>query len=95
MNSGSHSQVQLENDHFRVTRWTIEPGGSIPMHRHAFEYVVVPVSTVTMHVVPADAAPFDAHLVAGVSYTRPAGSEHRIENHGTTLVDFVEVERLT
>lgn len=48
METGSQGEVQLENEHFRVTRWTIEPGGAIPMHRHDHEYVVVPLVSDTM-----------------------------------------------
>ncbi|MBK0418843.1 cupin domain-containing protein [Leucobacter sp. CSA1] len=92
--TGSHGEVQLENEIFRVTRWTIEPGGAIPMHRHEHEYVVVPMVTDTMHVTDADGAETVSELVAGRSYTRPAGSEHRIENRGSGTIAFVEVERL-
>ena len=95
MSTGSHAQLQLENDVFRVTKWTIEPGGPIPMHRHDYEYVVIPLVTDTMHVVNADGSEFDAELVTGQSYTRAAGAEHRIENRGSAAdVVFVEVERL-
>ncbi|MED5813890.1 cupin [Mycolicibacterium sp. 050232] len=96
MTTGSHSEVQLENDWFRVTKWTIEPGGAIPMHRHDREYVVVPLVTDTMHVVTADGIEIVSELVAGQSYSRAAGSEHTVENRGDlkTIV-FVEVERLS
>ncbi len=95
MSTGSHSEVQLENEFFRVTRWTIEPGGVIPMHRHDFEYVVVPQVTDTMHVTTADGSEIVAELVTGVSYTRSAGSEHQVENRTSTApIVFVEVERL-
>lgn len=40
MATGSNGEIQLEDDGFRVTIWTIDPG-VIPMHRHDFEYVVV------------------------------------------------------
>ena len=91
----SHSEVQIDNGSFRVTKWTIEPGGHIPMHRHDHEYVVVPMATVTMHVVNADGSEIVSELKAGVSYTRPAGSEHRVENRNeAAIVEFVEIERL-
>jgi len=94
--TGSSGEVQLENEHFRVTRWTIEPGGAIPMHRHEHEYVVVPLVTASMHVVNADGGEFSAELVSGRSYTRPAGSEHPIEHRGSGApIVFVEVERLS
>ena len=95
MSTGSHAEVQLENEHFRVTKWTIEPGGHIPMHVHEHEYVVVPMVSDTMHVVNGDGGEIVAELVAGQSYTRPAGSEHRVENRiSASDVVFVEVERL-
>lgn len=94
--TGSHGEVQLENAFFRVTKWTIEPGGAIPMHRHDHEYVVVPLVTGTMHVTNADGTEIRADLVAGASYTRPGGAEHRVENRGDSAdVVFVEVERLS
>lgn len=96
MSTGSHSEIQLENEHFRVTKWTVEPGGAIPMHRHEHEYVVVPLVTGTMHVTNADGSEIVAELVTGRSYTRASGSEHRIENRGASDdVVFVEVERLS
>lgn len=92
---GSNAEIQLENEHFRVTQWTIEPGGVIPMHVHDYEYVVVPLVTGSMHVVQADGSEFEAELELGKSYSRPRGSEHRIENrHHSNVVTFVEVERL-
>ncbi|BDY26516.1 MULTISPECIES: cupin domain-containing protein [Mycolicibacterium] len=96
MTTGSIGELQLRNDQFRVTKWTIEPGGAIPMHRHEYEYVVVPLVTDTMHVVTADGDEIVAELVAGQSYSRPAGSEHTVENRGDTeAIVFVEVERLS
>ena len=93
--SGSTGEVQLENEHFRVTRWTIAPGGAIPMHRHEHEYVVVPLVTGTMHVVTSEGEEIVSDLVFGESYTRPAGSEHRVENRGDAdAVVFVETEKL-
>ncbi|WP_181275080.1 cupin domain-containing protein [Brevibacterium oceani] len=93
--TGSTGEVQLDNGVFRVTRWTIRPDGVIPMHKHEHEYVVVPMVTGTMHVRNFDGTEIHAELEAGVSYTRPAGSEHEVSNPGgSTDVVFVEVERL-
>lgn len=96
MSTGAHGVIQLENEHFRVTEWTVEPGGVIPMHRHDFEYVVVPMVTDKMHVVQADGGEIVAELITGQSYTRPAGSEHQVENRSSASpIVFVEIERLT
>ncbi|MCI4011767.1 cupin [Brevibacterium sp. ZH18] len=94
-NTGSTGEVQLDNGVFRVTKWTIEPDGIIPMHKHEHEYVVVPMVTDTMVVKNSDGTQIDAELEAGVSYTRPAGAEHEVSNPGGGAdVVFVEVERL-
>ena len=43
----------------------------------------------------SDGTEIRAELEAGVSYTRPAGSEHEVSNPGGIAdVVFVEVERL-
>lgn len=95
MSTGSTGELQLETEHFRVMKWTIAPGGVIPMHRHDFEYVVVPMVTDRMHVVTAEGEEIVAELVAGTSYTRAAGSEHQVENRGgASNIVFVEIERL-
>ncbi|QIM19525.1 cupin domain-containing protein [Leucobacter coleopterorum] len=95
MSTGSSGEIQLDNEDFRVTKWTIDPGGVIPMHRHDYEYVVVPMVTDTMHVTTADGELIVADLVQGQSYTRPAGSEHQVENRTSAKpIVFVEVEKL-
>lgn len=94
--TGSRGEIQLENDLFRVTKWRIDPGGAIPMHRHDYAYVVVPLVTDTMHVVTADGVEIVSELVAGQTYSRPAGSEHTVENRGhLNPIVFIEVERLS
>ncbi len=96
MSGNAYGEVQLENEHFRVTKWTIEPGATIPMHRHEYEYVVVPLVTDEMHVVNADGTEIAAALVHGVSYTRPAGAEHQVENRSSPSdIIFVEIEKLS
>lgn len=95
MSAEAYAEVQLENDHFKVTKWTVEPGAVIPMHRHEYEYVVVPLVTDTMHVVNADGTEIAAELTVGHSYTRQAGSEHQVENRASqNPIVFVEIEKL-
>ncbi len=91
----ARGEVQLEDSNFKVTKWIIEPGDAIEMHVHEYDYVVVPLVNQTMHVVNGDGSEFDAHLEVGVSYTRQAGVEHRVENHGSEVVEFIEVEKLS
>lgn len=93
--TGSTGEVQLDNGIFRVTKWTIAPGGHIPMHRHDYEYVVVPMVTDTMLVRNSDDSEIRAALETGVSYTRAAGAEHEVSNpESSSDIVFIEVERL-
>ena len=93
--TGSTGDVQLDNGVFRVTKWTIRPDGVIPMHKHEYEYVVVPMVTDTMLVRNSDGTEIRADLEAGVADARPAGAEHAASNPGGSAdVVFVEVERL-
>lgn len=92
---GSNAEIVYENEQFRTTKWTISPGGHIPMHRHDYEYVVVPLSDNVMHVITGDADLIEAVMVPGTAYGRPKGSEHRCENRGETDIVFIEVESLT
>ena len=58
--------------------------------------MVVPKVTDTMHVTNSDGSEIVAELTAGFSYTRPAGSEHQVENRTSAApVVFVEIEKLS
>ena len=86
--------VVYEDARFRVTRWRLPEGATIPMHRHEHPYVVVPLADATMHVTTAEGELIVADLVRGTAYAREVGSEHRNANPGTELIDFIEVEWL-
>ena len=86
--------TQIDNGVFRVTKWTIERGDAIPMHVHDFEYVVVPLVNDTMHVTNSDGSELVAEIRIGQSDTRPAGAEHTVANHGSSTIEFVEIEKL-
>ena len=41
----AESTVQIDNDTVRVTEWRFGPGAATGYHRHAYDYVVVPMTT--------------------------------------------------
>jgi len=82
---------QVENDRFIVTEWRFAPGAHTGWHRHAYDYVIVPMTTGTLQLETAEGSSF-AELVAGVSYARNAGVEHDVINAGEEEFVFVEVE---
>ena len=87
------STVQIENEQIRVTEWRFPPGTSTGHHRHAHDYVVVPMTTAKLRMILPDGETV-GDLVAGQAYTRPAGAEHEVVNENAFEVVFVETELL-
>jgi beta-alanine degradation protein BauB len=83
--------TQVENDRFIVTEWRFAPGAHTGWHRHAFDYVVVPMTTgrLTLETASGQAT---AELVAGYAYARQAGVEHDVINDNPHEFVFIEIE---
>lgn len=82
---------QVENARFIVTEWRFAPGAHTGWHRHAYDYVVVPLTTGRLLLETTD-GPLSAELVAGSSYAREAGVEHDVINDNPDEFVFVEIE---
>ncbi len=83
--------VQRDDERLCITEWRFAPGASTGWHRHAYDYVVVPITTGTLLIRDA-AGEKHAELVAGQSYSRPAGVEHEVINASGHEFAFVEIE---
>jgi quercetin dioxygenase-like cupin family protein len=83
--------VQQDNHRVRVTEWRFAPGSATGWHRHEHDYVVVPMTSGTLHLRTA-AADTTNELVAGRAYYRSLGVEHDVLNPGPDEVVFIEVE---
>ena len=59
--------VQLENEHLRVTEWRFTPGAATGYHRHAYDYVVVPVVDGELELVGPDGGRSRAQLEQAMS----------------------------
>lgn len=86
--------VDFESATFKVTTWTIEPGGAIEFHEHEHDYVVIPREGRTMHVVLGDGSEVVAEMDPSTPYERPKGSAHRCENRSDKRIVFTEIEHL-
>ena len=84
---------QAENDAFVVTRWDFAPGAETRQHKHAMDYVVVPLTTGTLTIEGADGKVTQSPLTSGVSYARYAGVDHNVINDSESPFSFVEIER--
>ncbi len=87
------TECQIENGRTRVTRYRLAPGASIGFHRHAHDYVIVPITSGRLRVTEAGREAI-AELRSGTAYFRPAGVEHDVGNAGPDDMIFVEVEIL-
>ncbi|MEH3023264.1 MAG: cupin domain-containing protein [Pseudomonas oryzihabitans] len=83
--------VQLDDDQVRVTEWRFAPGAETGWHRHAMDYVVVPLTAGEL-LLETDQGERRAQLLAGQSYSRLLGTEHNVVNAGTEEVVFIEIE---
>jgi quercetin dioxygenase-like cupin family protein len=83
--------TQIDDDRVVVTEWRFAPGAETGWHRHAMDYVVVPMTSGDLLAETADGEITNT-LTAGVSYARPAGVEHNIINANDHEFVFVEVE---
>lgn len=83
--------IQVENERFIVTEWRFAPGAHTGWHRHAHDYVVVPMTTGSLLQETAD-GPRTTNLVTGVAYSRGAGVEHDVINDSEREFVFVEIE---
>lgn len=83
--------TQVSNERFIVTGWRFAPGAHTGWHRHAYDYVVVPMTTGRLLLQTGEEFA-SAELVAGRAYAREAGVEHDVINDNATEFVFVEIE---
>jgi beta-alanine degradation protein BauB len=83
--------VQYETERVLVTEWRFAPGSHTGWHRHAYDYVVVPLTTGQLLIDGPDGQ-LSNPLVAGRSYGRGAGVEHDVINDNPTEFVFIEIE---
>jgi len=81
----------IDNDRVIVTEWRFAPGAGTGWHRHAHDYVVVPLMDGRLKLVTRDGESF-ADMKQGVPYYRPAGVEHDVINANDGEYAFIEVE---
>jgi quercetin dioxygenase-like cupin family protein len=81
----------IDNERVRVTEWRFAPGAATGWHRHAMDYVVVPMLDGALELVGPDART-RAELKKGVPYFRSAGVEHDVINASGFEFAFIEVE---
>ena len=82
---------QLDNDRVTVTEWRFGPSDETGFHVHAYDYVVVPLTTGTLHL-EFSTETKESHLEVGVSYSNVAGTPHNVVNSNEFEFSFIEIE---
>ncbi len=83
--------VLLEDAKVKVARWDFVPGAETGWHRHAMDYVIVPMTP--CHFLPEEpGGQRNADMQAGDVYRRDAGVEHNVVNAGSAPMSFIEIE---
>ena len=83
--------VLVENDRVRVTEWRFRArGDNTGWHRHAHDYVVVPLFDGALEIESEGGARVISELHHGVPYFRQAGVEHDVISANDFECAFVE-----
>jgi quercetin dioxygenase-like cupin family protein len=84
--------VQVDTPRLRVTEWRFAPGAATGWHRHAHDYVVVPMTTGRLLLEEPGGISRYSELTAGISYARETGVEHDVVNDSDAEFVFIEIE---
>ena len=91
MPAPARATVQSDTNEVRVTEWRLAPDTATGHHRHAYDYVVVPMTDGELTAVSSAGRTKNA-LKAGQSYFRKAGVEHDVVNETGREIVFIEIE---
>jgi hypothetical protein len=72
--------LKIDEPHVRVTEFRFPPGAETGRHRHAHDYVVVPLLDGKLLLEAPDGTSRIAELMTHQPYARSAGVEHNVIN---------------
>lgn len=85
-------RVVFENESIRVWTFSVEPGGTKPMHRHELPYLIVPLTEGSVEITTAEGAVRAAQDRPGAVVWQEAGEVHQLRNLGAVPYENVLVE---
>ena len=85
------SVTHIDNDRVIVTEWRFTPGASTGWHRHAHDYVIVPLMDGRLRLATSQGES-TVEMNKGVPYFRQAGVEHDVINASDGDYAFMEIE---
>jgi quercetin dioxygenase-like cupin family protein len=91
MTESAKATVFIDNDRVVVTEYRFALGAGTGWHRHARDYVIVPLMDGRLRLVTKEGESF-ADLKQGVPYFRQEGVEHDVINASDGEYAFIEIE---
>ena len=91
-NTKAVSNIQINNNLVKVTKYSFMPGQETGMHKHLYDYIVTPITGGKLILVDKNGNKTDYNLTASHSYFRKAGIEHNVINNGKKKLIFIETE---
>ena len=88
----SKSEIMIDNNVTRVTKWSFLPGEDTGQHIHRYDYVVVPIIDGKLKIIDKNGTETISELKKGVSYFREKGVNHNVINFNDFPFSFVEIE---
>jgi len=88
----SKSEIMIDNNVTRVTKWSFLPGEDTGQHIHHYDYVVVPIIDGKLKIIDKKGTETITELKKGVSYFREKGVNHNVINFNDFPFSFVEIE---
>ena len=81
----------IDNERVIVTEWRFQPGDNTGWHRHAHDYVIVPLMDGKLKLVTKEGESV-AEMKKGAPYFRNEGVEHDVISANETEYAFIEIE---
>ena len=92
MKNKAVSNIQIDNNLVRVTKYSFMPGQETGMHKHLYDYIVTPITDGKLLLIDKCGNESNYNLISCQSYFRKAGIEHNVINSGKQQLIFIETE---
>ena len=92
MKNRAISNIQIDNNLVRVTKYSFMPGQETGMHKHLYDYIVTPITDGKLLLIDKNGNESDYNLTSCQSYFRKAGVEHNVINYSKYNLIFIETE---
>ena len=85
------SELIIDNKDVRIIRWSFKTNQSTGLHKHEYEYVVVPCKTGQLNIITKNENMI-SDLIIHEPYHRKKGIEHQVVYNRNSCMEFIEIE---